>query len=390
MAELDERDLQQAFDDLLRQTVPRVHPVGAEAARATARRRRNQRVVLAAFVAVIAVVVPLFVFVIPNRDGAMPVPPATPTSNAPSPTGSPPPPSPSPEPSAAVTYTNAVTGPFDLAEATLPLDWSAAVFGTDYGCTSGAIRFFAGRHIENAQVHQDIMAVGHSDVDGDGNPDSLALVKCWNGIFGLSQLIAVTKEGSTYRGLGVVVRSGMGFPGIGEISRFGVAATGEIRARVHNITICCDQTLDETAGQWRVFRLAGTTFTQIDGPQTFQANAALADIRVEPKPVTLGRKDANGIRHGTITVTVVNRGPADATGVRIVLPRNGITVGKGGDASRCVGRVCRIGDLDSGQSVTLSIPFSLPYDVPDGETMFGMIGLFIDDYTYGYIDIPLA
>ena len=383
MAELDERVLRQAFDDLLRQTMPRVHPVGAESTRATGRRRRRERIVLAAFLALVAVTVPVFAFVIVGRDGVLPAPPATPTSTAPSP-------SPSPAPSAAVRFTNAVTGPFDLAEATLPLDWSAAVFGTDYGCTSGAIRFFAGRHIETAQVHQDIIAVGHSDVDGDGKADALALVKCWHDIFGLSQLIALTNSGSTYRSLGVVVHSGMGFGGVGEISAFGVAATGEIRVRVHNITICCDESLDETAGQWRVYRLSGATFIQIDGPQTFEANTALADIRVDPKPVTLGHKDGNGKRHGTITVTVVNKGPVAATGVRIVLPRNGITVDQGGDASRCVGRVCRIGDLDTGQSVTLSIPFSLPSGIPVGETTFGEIGLFIDDYSYGYTDIPFA
>src|SRR5262245_5101605 len=154
MAELDEPVLRQAFDDLLRQTLPRVHPVGAEPTRAAGRRRRNERIVLAAFLALLAIAVPVFAFMLVGRDGVLPAPPVTPTTTVPSPTGSAPSLSPSPEPSATLAFTNATTGPFDLAEATLPLDWSTAVFGTDYGCTSGAIRFFAGRHIESAQVHQ--------------------------------------------------------------------------------------------------------------------------------------------------------------------------------------------------------------------------------------------
>jgi hypothetical protein len=387
--DLDDIALRQAFNDLLQRTLPAVRLVGPESTLTRAHHRRTVRIVMTAFVAALLVTIPAGLYAMSHRrDGrTLPVPPATPTTAQGTPTQT----TVSPSPVPAAHYTRATAGPLELAEATLPLDWSVAVTGVDYGCRSGPISFSQGTYVQDATVHQDIQAVGHADVDRDGTPDVVALVKCWHGLFGLPQVVAVRHvSGPTYAAIGVVVRGGMSPVQVGEITAFETGDDGSVRVQVHDTAMCCGQNPDGTATQWRTYGWTGNTFSQTGGPTTFQANPQVADVRVTAAPVVLSGKDGNGVRHGTMRLTIVNNGPLAVDDVRISLGNFGWTLAPGGDWSRCKDHVCLLGSFAVGHSVNLTLPFNMPYDLSPGQTTLGMIGVFAGGYSYGYTDVPLA
>jgi hypothetical protein len=398
VADLDDVALRRAFDDLLRQTLPNVRLEGVQTTLVRARRRRTRRIALIAVVAVLLISVPAGLYAISQRqDGrTLPIPPSIPTTSPATstpPTDGPPTADPvTPTPVPSLQYTRATPGPLELSEATLTLDWSVAVTGVDYGCRSGAIRFSQGTYVQSATVRQDILAVGHTDVNQDGTTDVVALVKCWHGdLFGLPQLVALRKvSGSAYNLMGVVVRGGMSPVQVGEITAFETAKNGTVRVEVHDTVICCGQNPDGTATQWRTYSWAGFEFVQTDGPTTFRANPQVADVVIKPTPVNLSAKDTNGLRHGTIRITVVNNGPLAVEDVRILLPNNGMTADAGGDWSRCNQRVCKLGAFDVGRSVNLTFPFAIASELSAGQNTIGMIGLFAGGYSYGFYDVPLA
>jgi len=360
----DDTELRVAFRDFAGVTNPFVRPPGADRAEYVARGRIRTRRLVVVCAAALAVLVPAALVALAQVGGSssMPPPPATDAPVTPTaPTRSS---TPTATPTATATTPpprQPTEGPGDLLNATLSLSWSDP--SADEIC---------GGTVTITETTDGLMVLStmHLDVDGDGTNEIVAKILCPLGQVGPQQLIAV-EPGVSPTVIGVVLQTAdtdgageldpLDGPGVATIRGYNGLADGTIRADVGNKFTCCSTPPSAAVVQQRSYRWTGSSFEQIDGPTTFVADPAFADVTVTVPTLAFGAP-VDGFRSATLTVTIHNDGPQNVQNVSAFLDyRFGTELPDGGDWYRCepkdqITAVCAVDLIAPGQTVTLTLP----------------------------------
>jgi hypothetical protein len=139
----------------------------------------------------------------------------------------------------------------------------------------------------------------YGDVDRDGVPETLVEIGCITQT-GSDQLLALERtESGAIITLGQVVATTGGIRALRDIT---IGTAGVIQVSVGDYLACCG---DPTVAQWqeRAYGWTGTGFRQLAGPTQFPPNPQVTDVMVNAGGLVLGPA-ANGVRWGTLTVTV--------------------------------------------------------------------------------------
>ncbi|MFU8851144.1 hypothetical protein ACNAW0_09205 [Micromonospora sp. SL1-18] len=326
MTEHDETLVSGEFAAFRTAYAPAVYPAGPDTVRRTVRRRRRRAALATAVVVAFAVAIPVAANAILGRTG----PPSVPAETAdPAPSVTAPSPTPSATPSVASPTPGAPDGRISRAQllaarVDLP-SWPSYVPKT---CTTDNVRLREPHHDYLPQLQGDLR---YGDLDGDGATETVALVACRYGEALAKQVVAFDRdeqERIITMGRVIGTREGMA-----DITDFTVEADGRVRVQVADIQPCCDTPEWWAQKQWRAYTWADTRFVQTAGPTKF-ASLRLTDLTLTAGDLVLGSADASGRRTGSVSVTVVNKGPVD-------VPRLGFgnlfTIGErsDGDLSQC-------------------------------------------------------
>ncbi|MEU7875787.1 hypothetical protein [Dactylosporangium sp. NPDC049140] len=265
---------------------------------------RRWRIALLATLVVLVLAIPIALFVVLHGDSNT-QPAGTPPAAGPSPgvtTSAPAAPSPAAPPAQAAPDGRI---PLDqLKNATLDIP----AWPTDnLTGPSGKLKFVDGEVTVPPDAafpfvrHIIIFGATYGDVDRDGAQETLASIGCVvEG--GSMQLVAFDRTAS-----GAIVTMGQVVATRGEIRVIGttdvkVRNDGTIAVKVGDFQGCCG---DETPQQWqtRAYGWTGRDFRQTSGPTAFPVSANVTDSGVTAGELVLG-PSVNGVRHGTVTVTV--------------------------------------------------------------------------------------
>ncbi|MEU1397601.1 hypothetical protein ABZ403_16280 [Micromonospora zamorensis] len=329
MNELDDMLVSGEFAAFREAYAPAVHPAGTAAVRETIRRRRRRTSMITAAAVVLAVAIPVGANAALHRPPE-PEPAQTVTPTPSGTTGSPTPPA-SPSPSTASSTPAAPDGRItrsQLLAARLALPrWPQ---GAPTTCITDEVRLRSGSQQDSVPTL--LGEPRYADLDGDGATETVALVACRQGEASAKQVIAFDRDGAgrvVTMGRVVGTREGMD-----DVTDFAVQADGEIRVHVADIQPCCSTPEWAPQRQWRTYAWTGERFDQTAGPTKFGVDPRLTDLTLTAGDLIVGAADAKGKRAATLTVTVVNKGPAD---VPLLGFSNFYTVGEpaGGDLARC-------------------------------------------------------
>ncbi|QGN46757.1 hypothetical protein ACN26Y_10890 [Micromonospora sp. WMMD558] len=310
MSEVEDILLGAEFATYREAAVTAVHPAGPQAVRETVRRRHRRAAVTVAAAVALAVAVPVAAHAtLDRRGGAPPVPGETPapTSSAPGPSPIAPTPTPSTAGPPLGPPDGRITRPQLLAaKLSLPA-WRAGP-----GCPTEGIRLTADAREET----NTLLALDHGDADGDGAPETVALVQCVLGTGGPMQVVAFDRdERGEIVTVGQVTRTVRSGPQW--ILGLEVTGAGVVRVEVADLAPGGGWPLDWSQRQWRGYRWTGDRFTQVAGPTSFGPNPHLSEAPAEradasittPATATLIRQD-DGSFLGRLTVTVRWNGDA--------------------------------------------------------------------------------
>ncbi|MFF5215394.1 hypothetical protein [Micromonospora sp. NPDC000442] len=348
---------------------PAVRPAGTDAVRLTVRRRRQRAAVAVATAVVIAVAIPIGAHAALNRTDPTPA-----QTGEPTPAPTPPPPSGTPTPTATPASTPSATSPTATrpdgrisraqllaARVDLP-DWPP---GGPSTCITDNVRLLEPQDESRPELWDEIH---YGDVDGDGGTDTIALVACRYGEALDKQVVALSRD-DTGRivTLGQVIGT---HDGLDDITDVDLGDGGSIRVAVADIQPCCGTPNWWPQQQWRTYAWNGTRFEQTAGPAKFGIDPRLTDLTLSAGELVLDPPDAHGIRTGSVTVTVTNKGPVD-------VPRLGFgdfyTIGEpaGGDLSGCRmvtpdgSDTCLLDGLPAGEERSLTFRFQIDRDPDD-------------------------
>ncbi|MFU8873619.1 hypothetical protein [Micromonospora sp. SL4-19] len=332
MPEIDDTMISGEFAAFREAYAPAVHAAGPAAVRTTVRRRRRRTAVAAAAAVVLAVAIPVGAnAALHQRSGPPPAPAETGTPT-PSPSATTPSPTSSPTPSTAgPTQAAAPDGRISRAQllaarVDLP-GWPPYAPTT---CTTDNVRLRPSS--QTGYVPEVLGDLEYGDLDGDGATETVALVACRYGEALAKQVLAFDRDAA-----GRIVTMGRiagTREGMADITDFTVEADGRVRVQVADIQPCCDTPSWWPQQQWRTYAWAGTRFSQTAGRTKFGTDPRLTDLTLTAGDLVLDKADANGERIGSVTVTVVNKGPVDVPRVGFT---NFFTIGEAadGDLSRC-------------------------------------------------------
>jgi hypothetical protein len=303
-----------------------------------------------------------------GNDRTVPHPAASstePASGSPSP--APPSASPSATPSSAPPSSEppGPSAPTDLSNATIVVGAWSAIGQT---CPTGPTTFTRGNHDSPDKSQLTVEKTAAVDLDQDGGTETVAIIDCHVGQAGTYQAVAVkaAPDGSLST-LGEIIHAD---PTMADIKGVAAGPGGTVALTVGDIVPCCATPLSLELTQVRTFAWNGSAFTQVDGPTTFTADASVADVVVSAPTLNFGAK-VNGTRTGTLTLTVRNRGPQAAEQVTILLDlRDFFSIGPGQDWAKCpvpgadspATRLCQLGTLPAGSTVTLTLPLTTQAD----------------------------
>ncbi|MEV0157340.1 hypothetical protein AB0H57_26925 [Micromonospora sp. NPDC050686] len=390
MTEYEDRLVDAEFTAYRDALVPAVQPAGPDAARATVRRRRHRAIAVTAAAVVLAVAVPVAGRAALDRQPGPPDPGPAQTVE-PSPTG-PGSPSPSTAPSSAPPTSSPTGSPAGSAGAEPPAAPDGRIsraqllagkvtlpaWSPDECQADGAVRL---RKADDDVGEPALVSLAHGDVDADGADETVALVGCRYGEAVGKQVVAFDRDtAGRIVTLGRVARTGEGQR---DILAYEVTGGGSVRVRVADIQPCCDVPTYLTRDQWRTYRWQGGRFTQTGGPTAFGPDGRLTDLTLTAGELVLGTPDAAGKRTGSLTLTVVNKGPVD-------VPQLGFSsLGRlgeraGGDFAQCrdlpaVGPYwadCVTGGLPAGERRSWTFRFLVDGPTSDG----GATAVRVDHY----------
>ena len=270
---------------------------------------------------------------------------------------------------------------YGLANATL--DLPVRPVGLE-ACAQGPhTKFVKGHAGETTQIETAIEA----DVDRDGAPDVVASIYClppeMEAFF--KQVVAFHRRADgTFATVGLVVQSVPTDDAIANANVianvFGLEATplGGIRVEVGDIrTWMVDTGTVGDIRQLRTYGWSGSAIVQTAGSTSFVVPPGTLDLSVSASPMTYA-KPVNGLRAGTMTVTVGNNGPTTVEGLSVLLAM-------GGMPAECVdpgagpGPTCAVGSLAPGDTRTVTFRHSLCVECSVG----GDVQVRIGDQKYG-------
>lgn len=342
-----------------------VRPVGPTAVRAAVRRRRRRTAVVAATTVALAVAVPVVANAAlrppPARPAETPTPvaPTPSATTGPSATATPGPSAPAPTsasatpavPDGRLTRAELLTNRVDVPA------WRPGV-----ACPAGPTRL-----VDAYRQDGDVMLEGlaHGDVDGDGAVETVVLLRCGLGSKGPSQVVALDRDDDgRVVTLGQVIRSAYPIPEW--LLAVEVRDDGTVRVEMADIAPGGGWALEWSQRQWRGYRWSDGRFGQVSGETTFGPNPHQVDLEVSASPLAWGPKDAEGVRTGTVTVTVHNHSRFPAVGATVVLTMQPRLRAEGVGWSACVDGpppqagvdgtlTCRLGTVEAGASRTLKL-----------------------------------
>jgi hypothetical protein len=333
-----------------------VTPVGPNAIRATVRRRRRVAVTAGAVAALVLIAGPAAGYQVLNRGPAPPVPgtSADPTPSLP-PTGAP---SGSASPSTATTAPDGRISSADLLSTSLKLPawWGDAPCESE-GRLAGA---------EPNEEGNWLASVDYADVDRDGAEETVVMVGCKFGARVITIQVAVLDRDRT----GKIVTLGQVLTArpLGWIFQVDAQPDGSIRIEVGDRQPTNTETV---VPQWRTYTWTGAKFEQTAGPTSFPPLPTQPDLRVTATDIVYGAVAGDGSRHGTITVTISNAGPATAQQVLLVLELGETVRHEGNGWSGCLqastnpgssppSLSCLLGPMRAGESRTLVLGTTSP------------------------------
>ncbi|MBY8873962.1 hypothetical protein K7640_19210 [Micromonospora sp. PLK6-60] len=368
MTEYEDRLVDAEFTAYRDALVPAVQPAGPDAARATVRRRRHRAVAVTAAAVVLAVAVPVAGRAALDRESGPPDPgPAQSVEPSPTGTGAP---SPSAAPSTSPPVSPPAGSPTGSAGAEVPTVPDGRISRAQL--LAGKVDLpawtpeecAAGGGVRLRKTDQDVgvpalLSLAHGDIDADGADETVALLGCRYGEAVGKQVVAFDRDtAGRIVTLGQVTRTGEGQR---DILAYEVTDGGSVRVRVADIQPCCDVPTYLARDQWRTYRWQGGRFAQTGGPTEFGPDDRLTDLALTAGELVLSTPGADGKRTGSLTVTVVNKGPVDVPLLGFVgLDRLGERAG--GDFAQCrdlpeVGphwASCVTGGLPAGQRRSLT------------------------------------
>lgn len=281
---------------------------GTAAAHKTVRNRKRVRALAATALAALFVVGLVAVYAAVSGDSHGP-PAQIGESHDPTPGSSP------PEPTTAATSGGATPKAPDgriskaqLGEATLDIPaWAPDAYVR--GCLSGPVTFTRGAHFIKDSFHVWIEKVVYADVDHDGAQETVARLSCGDQV-STFQVVAFDRDAAgVIRTIGqVAVQSGA----VKTICDVRVGSDGAVDVEVGDFPTplrCLEPPAAFVVVQWRSYAWNGTQFVQTGGPTAFPVNQKVSDLAVTSSDLVFGAA-VNGVRHGSMTVTVRNLGPA--------------------------------------------------------------------------------
>lgn len=257
-------------------------------------------------------------------------------------------------------------GALDLTDATLDLPALPDDFGPCQGRQT-FVRNLASAYSVDDEIdaHSSIVREIVGDVNRDGRTDTVALISCELSESEHWQVVAFDGTPENVHTIGTVLAIG-GQPNLAVVFDLQVLASGEIRAEVGDfLGVLIGHAAEVSTHQTRTYGWDGTAFRQIAGPTTFPPNPHFIDLHVTTSNLVLGQP-VNGVRTGTLTVTVQNRAAVRAYGVEfdltapLWLQHVGLQWEKCHllDPDTAAHASCEIGELGAGASRTLTLTFS--------------------------------
>jgi hypothetical protein len=344
-----------AFEEFRVEVTPTLQPAGFAPVRVTVRRRRQVRTVAVATLAILVIVLPISAYARSNAGRSTVA--TTPSPTAPSPSEEPSrppdaegiPPGPSP---ACQTIPTGVPITAALCDATLEIPDNPV----HEHCPHGQVRFAGGvADGDEGGEYSALITVVSADVNHDGVPDAVALVSCEVGQMDVGQVVAFTRTGTgPVRTLGRLV--GVDGTDISQILDLKVNPDGSVQVQVSDDG-------GDPLGQWaylRQWRTYGWTvhgFAQTAGSRSFRVDKSQADLTLTVGTVVFDRPQG-GNRHGSVTVTVRNRGTRTMNQLSLYH-----VLGDRAPDSPCqevasVGESCSIGTLAPGASWQKTLTFT--------------------------------
>ncbi|MFB9237517.1 hypothetical protein ACFFWC_18490 [Plantactinospora siamensis] len=331
------------FEAFRAAVLPCVAPAGPDAVRRTVRRRRRTVMAVAAATGLALVVGPVAAYAaLDHKAAPTPAGTATPaptaTTGSPTPSAGPTSGSPSAAPTSEPPAPDGRIGRAQLLRTRLDLPpWPARAAYAN--CATRHVRVIAGQSIGRIEL----MDLLYADVDADGAQETVVTVGCRPGEAAYQQVVALDRDSDgNVVTLGQVARTETLDPAPNEIAWITAVADngpGSLRVQVADLQPCCSTPEYWARKQWRTYGWTGHGFRQTAGPTGWGPDTRLTDLVVTAGPLAYGPPDTDGKRHGSLAITVTNKGPLDADYVVLDLSSESATAdwGKpdGGAWSAC-------------------------------------------------------
>ncbi|MEU7803325.1 hypothetical protein AB0B10_29135 [Micromonospora arborensis] len=304
---------------------------GPEQTRHALRRRRRNTAVALAVAAVLLVLAPVIAHAALRDDRSTPLPAESVEPTAPPTSG----PTPTVTGSLSPSATPTQTPPESISRTQLlaaRLDLPAWPPGVSKSCTTSNVRLrtMANEGSVQVPVLADVPVV-HTDLDGDGADETVAVVACRIGEALAKQVVTFDRDTSGHIvTLGRVVRT---TDDVEDILGLKITAAGSIEVRVADLQPCCTTPEYWKQEQLRTYRWEGSRFTQTNGPTKFGKDPRLTDLRLTMTYELGAFVDNDARQYLTTVLTVKNAGPRDVE--RISFEGLGLGDPTGGDWSKC-------------------------------------------------------
>jgi len=340
-----------------------VEPAGPAAVRSTVRRRRRMAVAATGALALALVAAPVVGYAALNRDGSSPPLPAgsadpVPNTGAPTPTAT---------PSATASPT---TGRIDRADLlTARLDLPA--WGPDGSCPTEGVRLVDGEgDVGDVRLENATRGVRYIDVDGDGTAETIAVLECLTrDLVPPPQQVVAFDRDATGR---IVTIGQVAHPNTDQPEWFRsleVRPDGSVRIEVWLNPPSDGSSPTSANRQSRTYRWDGQRFVQTGGPSSFPEPAP-AKLTITATDLVYGPPDENGMRRGTMTVTITNTGGSEGQPI-VTFPSRDSDEPEHTEWSDCRpltakpdGYRCLVEPLAPGKRKTYTFPFFTPTDAP--------------------------
>ncbi|GAA2195596.1 hypothetical protein [Micromonospora lupini] len=315
MSEHESIALAERFARYRAESLTEVESPGPAAVRVAVRKRRR-RTVGAAVAAVLAVAAgPVLGYATLDRPQPQPgpveptgSPSASPSATAPASASA----SPSTTASSSASPTRAAPDGRISRSQLLAATVSLPAWTTPADCPTGRVRL--GAEPARDDVNE-LVALDHGDLDGDGATETVALVRCVFGTRGPFQVVAFDRD-TAGRVVTLGRVTGTARPTPGWVTALDVRDDGEVRVEVADIAPGGGWPLKNSQRQWRGYRWSGDGFEQVSGPSTFGPNPRSTDLSATATDLVL-TPAADGSRSGAVTVRI--RNDADRTAPEALL-----------------------------------------------------------------------